>query len=92
MKIWIQKNVYLKIFNFYIFIFFLDDEEKITINNETFTKSQLDEISKNVLLNCNYLGKKSDFNNKFLKAGSGKLMMTSGMTLNDFSKKYNIPL
>jgi hypothetical protein len=52
----------------------------------------LDEISKNVLLNCNYLGKKSDFNNKFLKAGNGKLMMTSGMTLNDFSKKYNIPI
>lgn len=48
-------------------------------------------ISKSVLKRCNFLHNKSDFNNKCLKSGQGKLMMTSGLTINDFAKKYNIP-
>lgn len=75
-----------------IFIFnILDDEEKITIDNETYLKSQLDLISKKILKKCNFINSKSEFNNKNLKAGNGKLMITSGLTVNEFSKKYNMP-
>jgi len=54
-------------------------------------KSQVDLISKKVLRKCNFTNSKSDFNNKTLKAGNGKLMITSGLTINDFSKKFNVP-
>lgn len=73
------------------FLFFLDDEERITIDNETYLKSQVDLISKKILKKCNFTNTKSDFNNKSLKAGTGKLMITSGLTVNDFTKKFNIP-
>lgn len=76
---------------FRIKIIYLDDEERITIDDETFLKSQIDQISKKVLKKCHYLNAKSDFNNKALKSGSGKLMITSGLTINDFSKKFNVP-
>ena len=63
----------------------------MTVGDETYLKSQFDLISKKVLKNCNYLHSKSDFNNKALKSGQGKLMMTSGLTINDFAKKFNVP-
>ncbi len=71
--------------------FNLDDEEKIVIDNETYLKSQVDLISRKILRKCNYINSKSDFNNKNLKAGMGKLMITSGLTINDFSRKFNVP-
>lgn len=49
------------------------------------------EISKNVLTRCKYNRKKSEFNDRNLRAGEGKLMITSGLTVNDFTRKYNIP-
>lgn len=70
---------------------YLGEEEKIVIDDESYLKSQLDLISRKVLKKCNFINCKSDFNNKKLKAGNGKLMITSGLTINDFSKKFNVP-
>jgi hypothetical protein len=64
------------------------EEEKTKIIN----KGQIHDISRNVLIKCNYIQKKSDFNSKFVKAGDGKLMITSGLTVNDFTSKYNLPI
>ena len=33
---------------------------------------------------------KNKNNNKMLKSGSGKLMMTNGISISEFSKKYNL--
>jgi len=85
----IQENVNF-IYIYYIFKN-LDDEERIFIDNESFLKSQINLISKKILKKCNFLQNKSDFNNKEIKSGQGKLMITSGMTINDFTKKFNVP-
>jgi hypothetical protein len=55
-------------------------------------KNQIFDISKNALIKCNYIKKKSEFNKKNIKARDGKLSFTSGLTIDDFSKKYNLPL
>jgi hypothetical protein len=67
------------------------DEERILVGNEVYYKSQVDLISKNVLTKCNYLATKSEFNNTKLKSGQGKMAMTAGMTVNEFSSRYHIP-
>jgi hypothetical protein len=66
------------------------DEDKIKINGEEFSKAQINVISKKVLENCHYLHKKNKNNMTYLKSGNGKLSQTSGMTLNDFISKYNL--
>jgi hypothetical protein len=66
-------------------------DEKIFIDGEVFYKSQYDKISKKVLQKCNFINKKSNNNNKSLKAGTGKLMFTNGMSLDEFSTKYKLP-
>ena len=66
-------------------------DEKIYFDGEMFYKSQVDKISKKVLEKCNFISKKSNNNNKKLKAGTGKLMFTNGMSLDDFSTKYKLP-
>jgi hypothetical protein len=69
-------------------LYSLDDEEKIWIDNEAISKSKVDLIAKKILKNCNF-----SHNKKYaetLKKGSGKLMITSGLTLQEFSKKFNI--
>jgi hypothetical protein len=43
-----------------------------------------------VLNNCNVWKSKNKNNNKMLKSGSGKLMMTNGVSISDFVKKYNL--
>jgi len=89
-----EENKKCKIFLliFLLNIKYIVDEEKININNQVIQKSQINEISKNVLTRCNYLNKKSEFNDKNLKAKDGKLMITSGLTVYEFNKKYNFPL
>jgi hypothetical protein len=66
-------------------------DEKIYVDGEVFYKSQVDKISKKVLEKCNFFSKKSNNNNGKLKSGSGKLMFTNGMSLDDFSAKYKLP-
>jgi len=51
----------------------------------------LDIVSRKILVKCNYISDKSEFNNKKLISGNGKLMITSGLSVNDFTKKFNLP-
>lgn len=62
------------------------------MEGEEFYKSEIDKISKKVLMSCNYLHSKNKNNSNAHKVGGGKLMMTSGMTINDFIKKFNLKI
>jgi len=65
------------------------DEERITIEDETYLKSDVDLISKAVLKRCNVFHQKSKNSSKVLKKGDGKLMFTNGMTISEFLQKYS---
>lgn len=65
------------------------DEDNIVIGDVPFSRTQTDLIAKQILKNCNYNTDKNKNNNTRLLSGNGKLSITSGMTLNDFNKKYN---
>ena len=59
----------------------------ITINGVNYNKNDFPKLSKIVLKKCNVV--KKFFN--VPKAGNGKTMITRGLTVNQFSKKYSIP-
>ena len=67
-----------------------DDYEKIMIDNEVISINQIDTITKKMLTKCGFLRKKSASNNTSLKKGNGKLMVTAGLTVEEFTKKYNV--
>ena len=67
------------------------EEDKIVIGNETYNVNKdLYLIAKNVLNKCNIRHQKHSNSNHNLKAGEGKLMITNGMSINDFLLKYNL--
>jgi hypothetical protein len=68
------------------------DEEKIFIEGEEFQKKDIEHISKKVLYRCNFLHPKNKNNAHNLKVGDGKLMITSGLTVNDFLKKHKFTI
>lgn len=68
------------------------DDDKILVDGEPVLKAKLDLISKKILKNCNYLHSKSKNNPATLKNGSGKSSITSGMTVNEFAKRFNLPI
>ena len=63
-------------------------DDKIWVNDEAISLGQMDLIALKILRNCNYFHKKNVNNNTSLKKGDGKLMITSGMSVNEFTKKY----
>ena len=63
-------------------------DDKIWVNDEAISLGQMDLIALKILRNCNYFHKKNNNNNTSLKKGDGKLMITSGMSVNEFTKKY----
>jgi hypothetical protein len=75
--------------NFFTFTINLEDE-KINIDNQSILRSRVDLIATRVLDKCNYSHKKNKNNNKVLKNGEGKLMMTNGLTINEFEQKYKL--
>jgi hypothetical protein len=66
------------------------EEDKILIDDEEFRKSDTEKIANKVLKVCNYYHKKNPNNNRNLKSGEGKLMITNGLTLNEFNKKFKL--
>ncbi len=68
----------------------IDISEKLVIKGEHFTSNQMDKITKKVLTDCNFFHDKNKNNNSRMKVGEGKMMITSGLTVNDFMKKYNL--
>jgi predicted flavoprotein YhiN len=47
-------------------------------------------IANKILKKCNVINKKNKNNNKSLITGDGKLMITNGMTLAEFEKRFNL--
>lgn len=45
-----------------------------------------------MLQRCNFFHFKNKNNNKGLKIGEGKLMITGGLSISDFMEKYNLKL
>jgi hypothetical protein len=69
----------------------LIDDNSVLIGNEIYYKnSQIDIIANKVLNSCNVYRQKSKHNDTNLKKKNGKLMITKGMTINQFEKKYNL--
>jgi len=64
------------------------DEEKIII--DPFNTNHLNEIAFKVLNKCNISKTKNKNNNGMLKAREGKLMMTNGISISEFQKKYKL--
>ena len=68
----------------------LVDEHNVLIDGELYYKdTQFDIIANKVLNNCNIYKQKSDRNNTHIKKGDGKLMITHGLSVSEFEKKYN---
>ena len=65
------------------------DFEKNEENAEN-NAHKLNEVAKKILEECNVYTNKSKFNNSFLKAKEGKLMITKGMTIKQFVDKYKL--
>ena len=65
------------------------DEDNVIIGDVAYSRTRVDIIAQHVLKSCNYNSDKNKNNNTRLLSGNGKLAITSGMTLNDFTKKFN---
>ena len=68
-----------------------EEDNLINIDNKLFKKDDYKEISKFILKKCHFINKKFDEKEKGIKIGEGKLMMTNGMSINEFAKKYSLP-
>ena len=65
-------------------------KEYIVVDNKIFPKKDVKDISDFIFHKCKFYKRKSIHNENSLVKNSGKLMFTSGLTLNDFSSKYNL--
>jgi hypothetical protein len=52
--------------------------------------NQIYNASYKVLHSCNIWKNKNKNNNTMLKSGEGKLMMTNGISISEFTKKHNL--
>jgi hypothetical protein len=82
-----KELIILKIWRVEYFLIIL---EKLKIDGEDIPISEMGKIAKKVLLECNYVHPKNKNNQTVHKSGEGKLMITSGMTVNEFKNKFNL--
>ena len=67
------------------------EDNNVVIKNKLYFKnSQFDKITNEVLEMCNVYSTKSKFNNTVHKSKGGKTMITRGMTVGEFEKKYGL--
>ena len=67
------------------------EESEIKIDGKIYNKNkEFDLITKKILRLCKVYSNKSKNNNQSLKAGNGKSMITQGLSLNSFEKKYKL--
>lgn len=64
--------------------------DRVQIDDEIISIKNIDVIANKMLTKCNFIHSKSMANMNTLRKGNGKLMITSGLTVNDFKQKYNI--
>lgn len=69
----------------------IKDENEVEIDGEIFEKTtQFNLITKKVLQICKVYNNKGKKSKKIVKAGDGKNMMTKGMSVNNFIRKYKL--
>ena len=69
----------------------IKDENEVEINGEIFEKTtQFNLITKNVLQICKVYNNTKKKDKNIVKAGDGKNMMTKGMSVNNFIRKYKL--
>ena len=67
------------------------EDNNVIVNNKLYYKnSQFDKITSQILEMCNVYSTKSKFNNTVHKSKGGKTMITQGMTVGEFEKKYRL--
>ena len=67
------------------------EDNNVIIKNKLYYKnSQFDKITSEILGMCNVYSTKSKFNNTVHKSKGGKTMITQGMTVGEFEKKYRL--
>ena len=69
---------------------FTEDNNVVIKNKLFFKNTQFDKISSEILELCNVYSTKSKFNNTVHKSKGGKTMITQGMTVGEFEKKYGL--
>ena len=62
----------------------------VVIDGKVFPKNEMKKIADMIFQKCNFYRKKSIYNDGILVKNNGKLMFTSGLSINDFSTKYNL--
>ena len=62
------------------------------MDNIPIHKTQIDIIAQKILKNCNFVHKKNKNNQTNLKKGEGKVMITQGLSLNEFRMKFKLPI
>jgi len=55
-------------------------------------KSDFNLLAQKVLKKCNFVHEKNKNNRSALKKGEGKVMITSGMSLKEFTQKFSLPI
>ena len=66
---------------------YLKHENTVMINGIPYNKKDISKISKVILKECNYV--KNYFEKE--KSGAGKTMITRGLSVDEFTKKYRLP-
>ena len=67
------------------------EDNNILVNNKLYFKnSQFDKITNEVLEMCKVYSTKSQFNNTVHKSKGGKTMITRGLTVGEFERKYGL--
>ena len=67
------------------------EDNNVIINNKLYYKNtQFDKITHKILEMCKIYSPKSKFNNTTHKSKGGKTMITKGMTVGEFEKKFRI--
>ena len=65
-------------------------KEKDYDKNKKKDTTNLNQVAKKILNECNVYTQKSKFNNSSHKSKGGKTMITKGMTVEEFENKYNL--
>ena len=65
-------------------------KEKDYDKNKKKDSTNLNQVAKKILNECNVYTQKSKFNNSSHKSKGGKTMITKGMTVEEFENKYNL--
>ena len=66
---------------------YINHANTVLINGKAYNKKDLPTITKVILKECNYIKKYFDKEN----SGDGKTMITRGLSVNEFTKKYGLP-